>query len=110
VCSRWLAVKWVMFPLCLRTEPELQDERIPGLYSKYENHQKANHSMILLQSLFRSHPIVWENVYQALFSPQTLEIRTTTPVQGTNPLQTMQTGYSGIITPLIKKSVSMKAW
>jgi hypothetical protein len=30
--------------------------------------------------------------------------------QGTNPLWTMQTGYSGITTPLIKKLVSTKAW
>jgi hypothetical protein len=42
-----------------------QDERIPGLYSKYGHHQRANHSIILVHSLFPSHPMVWGNVYQA---------------------------------------------
>jgi hypothetical protein len=37
------------------------------------------------------------------------ENQTAIPVQGTNPLWTMQTRYSGITTPLIKKLVWMKA-
>jgi hypothetical protein len=41
-------------------------ERIPGLNSKYGHHQKASHSIILVHSLFPNHPMVWENVYQAL--------------------------------------------
>jgi hypothetical protein len=34
---------------------------------------------------------------------------TTISVQGTNPLLTMKTGYSGITTPITKKLVSTKA-
>jgi hypothetical protein len=34
-----------------------------SLYSKYEHHQKANQSIILVHSLFPSHPMVWENVH-----------------------------------------------
>jgi hypothetical protein len=46
-----------------------RDDRIPGLYYKYGHHQKANHSIILVHSLFPSHPMAWENVYQALLFP-----------------------------------------
>jgi hypothetical protein len=42
---------------------------MPGLYSKYGHHQKANHSIILVHSLFPSHPMVWENVYQVSLFP-----------------------------------------
>jgi hypothetical protein len=45
-----------------------RDERIPALYSKYGHHQKGNHSTIQIPSLFPSHPMVWENVYQASLS------------------------------------------
>jgi hypothetical protein len=47
----------------------VQDEIIPGLYSKYGHHQKDNHSFILIHSLFPSHPMVWGNVYQASLFP-----------------------------------------
>jgi hypothetical protein len=48
---------------------------VPTLLKKWTritmHHQKANHSIILVLSLFPSHPIVWENVYQASLFPLT---------------------------------------
>jgi hypothetical protein len=39
------------------------------MYVKHEHHQKANHSIMLVHTLFPSHPMVLENVYQALLFP-----------------------------------------
>jgi hypothetical protein len=41
---------------------------------------------------------------------QALVNQTVIPVEGTNPWWIVQTGYSGIATPLIKKLVLTKAW
>jgi hypothetical protein len=59
----------VLAPLKIDQNCHARDERIPGLYSKYGNHQKADHSIILVPYLFPSHIMIWENVYRASLLP-----------------------------------------
>jgi hypothetical protein len=91
------------------------NEMIPSLYSKAGHHQKTPVPKPP-HGLGKCLPSITFPAFCTSFTSSTmkdcqaLKNQTMIPVLGTNSLWTMQTGYSGITTPLIKKLVSTKAW